>query len=293
MARRSDGKLVFQRPREPAVDDSDDDIVDEMQRLAFPIGRADSAYDASVPPGDGMEYLRRVREQAMQLPLVTRSPVVPKEIPAGPEGHRAPSSAEKPAAKSDGSNGAHVPRGLAGSLLAAAAAPVRHESVLPQTAWQRQVLAEFGAVRDLFSAARPKVGTRGEEVGEVAWSKCAPKLSQLAAYDQRDAATLLEALVEALRRDGGPSPPLARWMYAVLARLDKVMDADTCSTVRGLFNLCVQLRAELADSPSLQQTEQQGSDEAARLAALNVLITLCGGFFRQAPDDEWLGLGAP
>ena len=91
-----------------------------------------------------------------------------------------------------------------------------------------------------------------------------------------------------------PSVALARWLYAALARLDRdVMDADTCATVRAIYLASTTLRAQLTSQMSTAELLQRRSNDEGwrqRVAALNVILTLTGGYFQQAPREEWLGV---
>ena len=71
-----------------AAADADDE---RLQQPAFPLGDdAEEPSDAAsqaAPPADGLEYLRRVRRQARQLPDVVRAEPPPPED--GPRPHPA------------------------------------------------------------------------------------------------------------------------------------------------------------------------------------------------------------
>ncbi len=74
-----------------------------------------------------------------------------------------------------------------------------------------------------------------------------------------------------------PSIPTAcgQWLYSLLARLEKPVCQATASTIRQLYRICCALRCHLvADSSSFD----------ADLAALNVLISICGAYFGQGEE---------
>ena len=98
-----------------------------------------------------------------------------------------------------------------------------------------------------------------------------------------------------VEEDGAPSAALGRWTFAALSRLEKQSDADTCATVRELYVACTALRGQLAasccgeDSGGANKYSQLPAEVQRRVASLNVLITIAGGYFQQAPREEWLG----
>jgi|LauGreDrversion4_1035100.scaffolds.fasta_scaffold32269_2 survival of motor neuron protein-interacting protein 1 len=101
------------------------------------------------------------------------------------------------------------------------------------------------------------------------------------------------ALVEA---EVAPSEPLARWAFAALMRLENAYhDADTGAAVRALYTSCSAVRAELGAAllanggAAASAWSALPAPAARRVARLNVLITLSGGLFGQAPRDEWMG----
>ena len=103
------------------------------------------------------------------------------------------------------------------------------------------------------------------------------------------AADLVEAEV-------APSEPLARWAFAALMRLENAQhDADTGAAVRALYTSCCAVRAELGAAllanggATASAWSALPAPAARRVARLNVLITLSGGLFGQAPRDEWIG----
>ena len=115
------------------------------------------------------------------------------------------------------------------------------------------------------------------------WS---PSLAALRELDLPRAVGLLRSAQHTLERagDAAPSDALAGWGFAALARLDRhQMDPDACATVRGLVTASVALRARIADAAA------EDEDHARRVAALSVILTIAGGYFRQAPAEEWEG----
>jgi hypothetical protein len=82
-----------------------------------------------------------------------------------------------------------------------------------------------------------------------------------------------------------PADALCQWAFAAFARIDTcALDAEACATIRAILRACAALRARLA-----AEEDTPADEHARRLAALNVLITLCGGFFRAGSPEEWEG----
>ena len=114
---------------------------------------------------------------------------------------------------------------------------------------------------------------------------------------------------------------LGRWAFAALSRIDtSASDADTSATIRSLYVACTAMRQRLAGccsdggrgdgrdwsptacgsatSPLACGSATSGTATALgdlplglqrRVASLNVLITITGGCFHQAPREEWQG----
>eukprot|EP00966_Prymnesium_polylepis_P253918 5868558-Prymnesium_polylepis.1 len=79
---------------------------------------------------------------------------------------------------------------------------------------------------------------------------------------------------------------LTRWSCrAVSCSLEKELDADSGASVRSLLKSCWSLRAERAAELSADPASQRVD---AQVATANLLITITGGFFGQASEDEWL-----
>ena len=97
---------------------------------------------------------------------------------------------------------------------------------------------------------------------------------------------------------------LCQWAFSALVHLDddRMLDADVCAAVRGMFSASVVMRAQLLmgwqrDTDAISTAEGKGTqaselNERQRrlVAALNVLVTICGGHFKQASQDEWEGV---
>ena len=164
-------RVLFQRPK--------DDDGDPEQRIAFAI--AGDPTDEDAPPCDGLEYLRRVRKEAQQLPTVVAA-TRPDSEHAGPS------------------------RGSARALpLEPLARPPR--ALKPDAAWEQRVLADFAAVQLRAPAATRAGDTLPHAADASAWESFCfgrgasdasgrgqpPLLSTVAALDQCQALALLQA----------------------------------------------------------------------------------------------------
>ena len=138
--------VIFSRSNDDIGDD--DDV---LQRPALPVAAALVSSNESVPPGDGLEYLRRVRAQAGGLPDVVRSSIDPER-----NGRKGQHPTNKPAAERQ------LPHklSLSAALATAAAVPPPRRpppALRPRAAWQRQLLADVATAR--AQLARHVAGT--------------------------------------------------------------------------------------------------------------------------------------
>ena len=250
--------------------------MDGGPRPALPVPEAGwegpgEAGEAAGPPASAEEYLRRVRREAAGLPAVFVAAAPPPEDAGEGAGHR--------------------PGGRGGGF-SAAEGPAHS---LPAAAWLAAFPRWFGGVRARLAAARARApawrgpapprgrdpaawrafclggrhGEGGEGVGR------APTVSLLAAVDAATVPWLLRQHVRwaTAARDGGgagaPSALQAQWLFALAAGVASPADADTQAAFRALLKHLCRARAATAD----------GADP--RIPALNALIAVAGGYFRQ------------
>ena len=326
--------VIFER-RVVSVTEAPESEDDSLKRLALPISNAEPG-DMNVPPGDGMEYLRRVRLQASELPDVVCACMDDKE------GAERKTKRERAAT--------YVPHKNSLAAVLAAAAPSQPSVPLvvrPHAAWQRQLLEDFARSRETVSQWRKSYKGAPDVVlpdaaNATAWASwwCAhaPSMRLLSAFDQPKAVSLLSSLlmtweeqisehIEKMARTkrldaaevvvgaegaegtmgaegaedsagySGPPPSdaLCRWAFALLSRLEWPLDGSTCALVRQLYTTCYECRAQMwaqvlphEHDPGMLLAQPLPGDVLARAARLDTLITLCGGYFEQAPREEWL-----
>lgn len=261
------------RPLIYRADDDDDDL--DLQRPALPIGDCDVLdTNNSAPPADGLEYLRRVRREARNLPAVIRKPA-----PRCAEVESSPSSTLlRPLARAQ-------------------------KKWIPDVSWEEEVISEFdhlaGKLRRATAGSR--VDTERHSSGtalpasadSAAWEAFClgsartgapghlPLVSLVRGLEQRAALGVLQALHARLESDAHMSPQLARWLYALLLRLERALPADGAAMLRALLRTCAELRSRLGATPSMAEAEVVQS-----AAAINSILCIIGRYFGQASEAE-------
>lgn len=228
-------RMLFSR--EPHVDE-----LEEHLRPAFVVS-GECAGDETSPPCDGMEYLRRVRKEAQQLPRVVRAAAIdPGLLSTKLDGGGATFDALPPPPRSLRTDPAWDREVLDGfestRIRLQGMAVTSHALPLPRAAdtngWEAFCLGRAGG--------RGATGAGHEHRGNP------PLLSTVASLDQCIAFTVLQVEIATagaissasalraaraavttgragwqvmharLERERGPSPQLACWIYALLAR---------------------------------------------------------------------------
>ena len=233
---------------------------------------------SGIPAGDAFEYLRRVRHEAKQLPAV----VVSKKIdPRRYDPSRTISRWTPP--------------------RAAAAPPGRS----PTPAWSARFASGVADLRQAFVRRRTAERAGTTEPNTLprfagAWRKCfqsrRPVLSVLLGLDHVSTCAGLRGASEVLsdtapkRAPGGTSSvepgessvkvhsgaggaerrvdAALMWTFALLIRLEKPVDAETCATLRNLYRACAAFRAH------------EGTSEA-RIAQVNIIMCIVSRIFGQ------------
>jgi survival of motor neuron protein-interacting protein 1 len=67
----------------------------------------------------------------------------------------------------------------------------------------------------------------------------------VASFSEDHIATLLGYHLEWMRHAQDLTPDAGRWLYALLAALDHLLDADTTATLRDILRHCAQLRSHV------------------------------------------------
>lgn len=250
-------------------------------KKAFDIGDPPDDIDLDAPPVTGFDYLYRVRLETRNCPKVVVSNIDTSQFLC----HQT--------VKVDFGNG--FIRATPGFE--------------PNSKWQENQLNTFSRYRDelltnrealkMKFAKREYPGLRKkewclyslgwekfEEIYDKDWAKCKtfafsdkgnpPLLSVILYLNQSEITTLLSYHIDWLQKIKFTHFQ-GEWIYALLSRLEKPLDPDTCSLLRNLSRVCSILRSELS-SPE---------DEA--LKPLNIIITIISNCFDQKDmNDDFL-----
>lgn len=237
-------------------DEESDDEYESIHRPAFKVeGEPDFE---SGPPEDGLEYLRRVRWEAKQIPKVKVAKLnnikVKDQSVYMPE---IPDIEECP------------------------------PHLVPLRPWEDEFIADFSNLRlalshledtsDAVSVnsesvifARPEC--KGHPSGNLAslqLTSGAPTLSSVLAMDPVTRVTTLRRRVSLFESASDFSKDDCAWLFALCAVIETPLDADTSASLRCLLRRCAKLRAGKAEV----------DDE---VIMLNVLATISGRFFGQS-----------
>ncbi|KAM5339479.1 gem-associated protein 2 isoform 1-T1 [Glossophaga mutica] len=252
--------------------------VEELMPRLLPVEPCDltEGFDPSIPPRTPQEYLRRVQIEAAQCPDVVVAQIDPKKLKRK--------------------------QSVNISLSGCQPAP---EGYSPTLQWQQQQVAQFSAVRQNVNRHRshwksqqldsnvtmPKsedeegwkkfcLGERLCSEGAVGQAKnespgidyvqigFPPLLSIVSRMNQATVTSVLEYLSNWFgERDF--TPELGRWLYALLACLEKPLLPEAHSLIRQLARRCSEVRLLV------------NSRDDERVPALNLLICLVSRYFDQ------------
>lgn len=236
------------------VDDGDDEDDDrDMLQPAFFIQR-DAQASSDGPPADGLDYLLRVRREAQQCKAV----VVANNVPP-------PRSV--------------VPMDI--TAFTTAAAP---PGMAPSPEWEQHFVAQFNLLREKLANEPLPKSSHGSDFPEPknseAWRtfccSAPPSESDVLRLDHvglvRVLANLTVPFCSTVSRSKPQVSQLERqsqWLYALLAKLDLPLDADTSANLRELLRAYCIARASL-DSP-----------QNPALPHINIIITILAKVFKQ------------
>ncbi|KAJ4723164.1 Gem-associated 2 [Melia azedarach] len=262
--------------------ESDNDYA-SIQRPAFLV-EGEPNFDSG-PPEDGLEYLRRVRWEAAQIPKVKVAKPVREKFNKEQTVYmpQIPDIAECP------------------------------EHLLPLKQWEDLFLADFSELRKVlschdYSSAAGKLQSMlindirtvevhsagfgpkcsidessipNAEDGEISPSHQNPKmflsndhgdcpiLSAILRMDSVTRASTLRKRISSVESLSTWSRNDSLWLFALCAAVDTPLDADTCAALRTLLRKCASLRA----------AKSELDDE---VIMLNILATISGKFFGQS-----------
>ncbi|OMO87205.1 Survival motor neuron interacting protein 1 [Corchorus capsularis] len=276
-------------------DDSDEDYTSILRRAFMVEGEPD--FDSG-PPEDGLEYLRRVRWEAAQIPKVKI---------AKPDRN-----------KPNKEQSVYMPQ-----IPEIAQCP---EHLLPLKQWEEAFLADFSELRLTLSCQEdpsanvsfklPRLdvqenlcqvpesvvvekfndlSTREAHSDQTSPSNIEggvilpshqnpsaktsvsntggdyPTLSAIRKLDSVARVSMLRKRISSIENMGSLSRSNCMWLFALCAAVDTPLDGDTCASLRGLLRKCASLRAG----------KSEVDDE---VIMLNILATISGRYFGQSEN---------
>ncbi|KAL5718768.1 hypothetical protein ACHQM5_011636 [Ranunculus cassubicifolius] len=241
-----DSSIVEFECDEGIESDSEDEF-DNIQRPAFAV-EGDPDFNSG-PPQDGLEFLRRVRWEAAQIPKVKvakidKSTVTSEQtvyMPIIPDIAKCP------------------------------------DHLLPTKDWEEAFLADFSELRqsltlldtlsEISSHPRKHININNEDLGTCSTEE--PKLSTIIGMDVVSRASLLRNRIKSFEDKETLGRDDCVWLYALSAAIDTPFDADMGASLRCLLRKCAKLRSE----------KTEFDDE---VIMLNILATVSGKYFGQS-----------
>jgi survival of motor neuron protein-interacting protein 1 len=240
---------------------------------------------AEGPPATGEDYLRRVRWEARRIPGLVVSDIDPRQFDSlqtasfevAPKVVTPPHLVPKPEwqqlfiANFEG-----LRKRLQEAALQPLPPPPFRIPHVKDTAKWKDVIYGPEAHKKLESAGTAASGTAAPVTTPPTSlglpQNVLPVLSLLLHLDERTVNALLAQQIRwACKR---PMTHLSgAWLYGLLARLEKPLDADVCADIRQLRRRCMELRAELGANLDM-------------LPVLNMIITIISLFFGQRDDVD-------
>nr|XP_010930173.1 uncharacterized protein LOC105051424 [Elaeis guineensis]XP_029122397.1 uncharacterized protein LOC105051424 [Elaeis guineensis] len=233
-------------------DDSSSDEYESIQRPAFVV-EGEPDFDSG-PPLDGLEYLRRVRWEAAQIPKVKVAKLNLSKV----------SSEQTP----------YMPK-----IPEIAKCPV---NLLPSKDWENAFLANFSEIRQAFSllenssdqpSARKSSDNSCKQTDSTEQPKCIPTVSLIRGMDAVKRAATLRNYISMLESASILSRDDCLWLFALCAAVDIPLDGETCASLRCLLRICSSLLAR----------KSEPDDE---VAMLNILIAITGKYFGQLENKR-------
>ncbi|NWR71278.1 GEMI2 protein, partial [Centropus unirufus] len=250
---------------------------EELMPRLLPVEDCDVAedFDPAVPPRTPQEYLKRVQIEAARCPDVVVAKIDPKKL--------------------------RKKQTVNASISGCQPAP---EGYSPTLKWQQQQVADFSAVRQSLSKHRNYWQSQNldsnvimpQSEDEEGWKKFClgervysgideqsdnenlginyikvgfpPLLSIVSRMSQATVTTVLEYLISWFGEKKF-TPELGRWLYALLACLEKPLLPEAHSLIRQLARRCSEVRV----------LEENKNEEL--ISALNLIICLVSRYFDQ------------
>ncbi|XP_074589611.1 uncharacterized protein LOC141845460 [Curcuma longa] len=232
------------------VDDSSDDEIGSIQKPAFLV-EGEPDFDSG-PPLDGMEYLRRVKWEAAQIPKIK----VAKLESSKQSSERTPYMPKLPEIEKCPPN------------------------LLPSKIWEDVFLSEYSELKQAFSQLEDscnQLPARNQDENSRSDPDCmdkpksSPTASFLLSMDPVSRASKLRNRISLLESASELSRDECLWLFALSVAVDTPLDADMCASMRCLLRKCSSFLARKAEP----------DDETAML---NILIAIAGKYFRQSEN---------
>ncbi|KAM9842144.1 gem-associated protein 2 [Aulostomus maculatus] len=254
------------------------DVEDLMPRL-LPVETGTRAEDLDLdgPPRNPQEYLRQVQLEAALCPEVVVAHIDPKKLkkqqtvnvsmagcPAAPLGFSPSLSWQRQQV----CNFSDVRQSIAKNRQHWSSHTLDDNVLMPkltdEDGWKRFCLGEqvYLGSSSCNSGAEPEPALDYKKVGFP------PFLSIVSRLSQSTVLTVLEILISWFEEQDF-APQLGRWLYSLLACLEKPLLPEAHSCIRQLARRCAQLRSTLE------------TQEDEKLPALNLLICLVARYFEQ------------
>ncbi|KAI3942099.1 hypothetical protein MKW92_033128 [Papaver armeniacum] len=221
-----------------------DDEYDSIKRPAFYV-EGDPDFDSG-PPEDGLEYLRRVRYEAAQIPdvkvvKVDKSKLDKEQTKYMPE---IPDIAKCP------------------------------PHLQPSKEWEDAFLADFSELRQALPHLEGSKTFQPMSVADVDdASRCSrdPTVSVILGLDDVARVSMLKRCINSFETKSSLCRNDCAWLFALFVAVGIPLNADTTASVRSLLRKCASLRAGKLEA---------GEDDD-EVVMLNMLATICGRFFGQ------------
>nr|XP_040055135.1 gem-associated protein 2 isoform X2 [Gasterosteus aculeatus aculeatus] len=231
--------------------------VEELMPRLLPVefGAASEDLDPNGPPRNPREYLRQVQLEASLCPEVVVAHIDPKKL-------------KKKQTINASVAGCHAaPEGFSPSLSwqqhqVGNFSDVRQPKLTDEEGWKRFCLGETVYLGSCNTDGEPEAALDYRKVGFP------PFLTIVSRLNQSTVLMVMEVLIGWFEEHEF-APQLGRWLYALLACLEKPLLPEAHSSIRQLARRCAQLRSTL---------DSQGDE---KLPALNLLICLVARYFEQ------------
>uniref|UniRef100_G3MNT0 Gem-associated protein 2 n=1 Tax=Amblyomma maculatum TaxID=34609 RepID=G3MNT0_AMBMU len=235
---------------------SDDDKFESMYRV-FPVEDTGEDYDLELPPTTANEYLRRVQIEASSCPDVVVANLDTSKFLG------------KQTVTFSNSNDCPPPP----------------EGYAPSREWQRKQVYSFHVTRQKIAKRKAVLKQNNEKCpvrlprieDKDRWkaiccgsasSGIHPLVSIVTTIQQQKIEAIISYSTQWIEEDGFCAS-MGKWLYALLACVEKPLHPDICSNIRALARACAAARRKLT------------SKEDPNLAPLNLIICLIASYFSQ------------